>query len=1220
MHPRVTAIVVAHKGAGHLRRTLGSLQAQTRPADAVIVLDMSSSREISEVVTEFGPTHFLSTTERLPFGAAVATASRVAPPPETEHEWLWFLAQDTAPEPQTLERLLGTIEVSPSVAIAGPKLVDWNDTSLIRELGQSMTPLGTSVSLVEDELDQAQHDGLSDVLGVPSAGMIVRHTAWEKLGGFDQGLPTVDDGLDLSVRARLAGFRVVLVPTALMAMAGDGLSGPVQTTRWGGRRPLYRARRSEQLHRRMVYAPAGVLVFHWLSLVPLAIIRSLGWLLGKQPGAIGGEFAAAFATAFGAGHVGEARSRLARTKTVGWSAIAPLRIPQGEVRRARALRREAALIRSRGERRELNFFSGGGAWAVLVMLLASLAIFAPLLGGSTVQGGSLLPLSDGVAALWGNLGYGWRDIGLGFVGAADPFTGILAILGSITFWQPSFSLLLLWFAAMPLAALGAWFCATRVTHRAGLRALFAIAWALAPMLLDALQTGRPAAVIVHILLPWLFFAGLAARRSWAASASTALLAAGVIAASPSLAPALAVIWLIWLAFSGRRISHVIGVPIPTLALFAPLIWQQGSRGNWLALLADPGAPVLGLQTHPLQLALGFPDGLLGGWHELTGALNLPDIAPVYILPVLFAPLAILAILALFLRGTIRATLTLVVALLGFATAVGSVLLWLTISGSQVVPIWPGAGLSLYWLGLIAAATMGLTALGRFAIAPAWIAVLTLAAAVVPTAAALPFGFSAISAGRTSALPAFVTAEAAQHPRIGTLVLTPQPGGGLGATVVRGSGTALDDQSTLAATGTELTAGDKSIATLAGNLASSSGLDASTELTRYGINFVLLAPAATTLELSGDAPVTAAATATGDRAETALDGNSLLDQVGTTDHGTLWNVTGTTTAVAPAAAIPANASGLVRPLVLVGQGLVIGLTLLLSIPTGRAERGDLRRATAADLAARRARAAGSGPDDEEITEQADDTAIDSAESPAEPGEPSLTSGAVPAGAAAAVEGPDATGADVVGSEGKMSGAQESAGETPVETDTDEGGESGAEPAVTDDGAESVPAESVPAESVPAESVPAESVPAESVPAETVPDESAPSEAGAQANSGEPGPERDAASSASDGHSNTGTSADADEEEAVKEEHAEVIEGGSIDPANPEGTAHGNDAIAEDGATADGATDGGDSPVTDESIESSSLTEQSTPVEGISEPPSSEPADTPKSPGQEGRDGE
>ncbi|MHA7987241.1 glycosyltransferase [Rathayibacter sp. CAU 1779] len=935
MPPTVTALVVAHRGAEHLTRSLDALAAQTRPVDSVVVIGVASDEATTAVATAAAPGALLASKERIPFGAAIGVAVRTLPPPTSDDEWLWFLAEDTAPEPDALARLIDTVAVSPSVAVAGPKLVDWDAASVLRELGLAMTRFGATIVPVEDEFDQAQHDRTSDMLAVPAAGMLIRHTVWERLGGFDPALPVFDDGLDLCVRARLAGHRVVIVPTAHLASAADDVSAPQRSPKGRRRRRQHRQRRAAQLHRRMAYAPAFALFFHWISLVPLAVLRSLGLLLSKQPGSIGGEFAAAFATAFGGSRIRPARSALKRARTVGWSAIAPLRIPRSEVVRARAIRREASLTRVHGERRELNFFSGGGAWVVLAMAVMSIALFSPLLGSAQIGGGGLLPLND-VGSLWSGLGYGWRDIGIGFVGAADPFNAVLAILGSLTFWQPSFAIELLWFAAMPLAALGAWFLSTRFTHRPVLRATFALVWALAPMLFDALQQGRPAAVILHILLPWLFFAGTAAKRSWAAAATTGILAAAVLACAPILAPALFVIWLIGVILAGRGTGRMLPIPIPAVVLFLPLVVQQSLRGTPFAVFADPGLPQEGTEGHPLHVALGFADGDLGGWQSLASLLGVSGIAPSIAVPILIAPIGILAVLALFLRGTIRATLCLVGALLGFATSVLTLHLSLSVSGSQAVPVYAGTALSLYWLGLIAAATMALVALGRFSIAPATIVVAFLAVAVAPLAIAMPLQTSAVSPSATSALPAYATAQAQTKPRIGTLRLTPQSDGSLAAQLVHGTGQTLDDQSTLSATSRSLTTDEKKLAVLAGNLTSTSGLDASSLLKHFGVSFVLLETTA------GDGVSPASATTV--RAETALDGNALLTQVASTDGAVLWSVPAQKHQVP----VPPDAGGWIRVLVFIVLGIVMGLTLLLALPTGRTERGNLGRPTAAEV--------------------------------------------------------------------------------------------------------------------------------------------------------------------------------------------------------------------------------------------------------------------------------
>src|SRR5690554_3283798 len=389
MRQVVTVVLVARNGEEYLERTVAALAAQTRTPDAVIAVDAGSGDRSPQLLGEAQPVQLVGAPDKSSFGDAIAIGLRGAQSSDAgvDNEWLWLLAHDSAPEPRALQQLLAAVEIAPSVAIAGPKLMRWDKPDTIAEFGESMTRFGASMPLVENELDQAQHDVSDDVLGVAATGMLVRRSLWSRLGGFDPGLPSIDSGLDFSIRARLAGFRVVLVPGARVATAG----GPELF----GRRSVsaatrHRIARAAQLHRRMVYAPAGVLLFHWLSLVPLAVLRSLGHLLAKRPGAISGEFAAAFATAFGGGGVAGARRNLPRK--LGWDAIAPLRLPWADVRERRAQAREAqAVEQGRAVEPKVSFISGGGLAVIAVAAVAGLIAFGPLLGASAASGGGLLP-------------------------------------------------------------------------------------------------------------------------------------------------------------------------------------------------------------------------------------------------------------------------------------------------------------------------------------------------------------------------------------------------------------------------------------------------------------------------------------------------------------------------------------------------------------------------------------------------------------------------------------------------------------------------------------------------------------------------------------------------------------------------------------------------------------------------------------------------------------
>lgn len=939
MQQRVTAVLVVRAGAEYLDRTLSAISGQTRAPDSVVAIDLQSNDGSRDLLAAASVDQLVGAPADTTFGSGVAQALEVASSAVEDEEWLWLLAHDNAPEPRALAELLGAVERAPSVSVAGPKLMRWSQPDVIAEFGESMTRFGSSVALVSGELDQAQHDVQNDVLGVAAGGMLVRRSLWSRLDGFDPALPTTDAALDFSVRARLAGHRVVVVPDARVASAG----GPQHFGRRSvGESRRARVARAAQLHRRLAYAPGPAVPAHWLSLLPLALVRSLLHLIAKRPASIGAEFRAALSTAVAGSAVHRARRRIAASKEVGWSAVAPLRLTR---RQAREQLAEQDQLRAGTARTgadvvyvepPIGFISGGGLWTVVATAVVGLVAFGFLLGQTSVAGGGLLPLNPDVAALWSQVGWGYRGIGAGFVGAADPFSWVLAIAGTVVFWDPTFSLVLVWLLALPLATLGAFFCARRFAERRWLPAVGALLWGVAPPLLGALDAGRPGAVIAHILLPWLALTTVNAARSWSSAGGAALLFAAVTACAPSLAPALLLLWLAWMIARPRAAHRLIGIPIPAAALFAPLVIDQLVRANPLGLLADPGAPVGGQEVtrSGVQLAFGAASGTSLGWTDLVGTLGLPGSAGPFVAAVLLLPLGALALLSLFVRGSRRSIPALAVALVGYLTAVLASRLEVASEGPDAVTVWPGSGLSLFWLGLIGAALVSLDAVRRGALAGALALGVATVAASVPLVVGGTAEGSGVTAGTERILPAIVDAEAGARDDIGTLILTPVDDGSMVAELQRGTGATLDDQSTLDTTARGFSDADLRLATLAGNLASRSGFDSAAELDDLAIVFIVLERAPTD-----------AAGQVFERAGEALDGNALLAPVGETPRGLLWRYTD-----APddrAAIGPGDTETGYGLTVLIVQSAVLALAVLLAVPTSRRRRQYTQRGPVPD---------------------------------------------------------------------------------------------------------------------------------------------------------------------------------------------------------------------------------------------------------------------------------
>ncbi|HWM03893.1 MAG TPA: glycosyltransferase, partial [Actinophytocola sp.] len=137
--------------------------------------------------------------------------------------WVWVLHDDCAPDPDCLSTLLTAADASPSAGVLGPLALDWDDPRLVVEAGLSTDASGhRQTGIGPSELDWSrlgrghQYGQSTEVLAVPSAGMLVRRELWERLGGFDTEIPLLREDIDFGWRANRAGAVVLCVPSARM--------------------------------------------------------------------------------------------------------------------------------------------------------------------------------------------------------------------------------------------------------------------------------------------------------------------------------------------------------------------------------------------------------------------------------------------------------------------------------------------------------------------------------------------------------------------------------------------------------------------------------------------------------------------------------------------------------------------------------------------------------------------------------------------------------------------------------------------------------------------------------------------------------------------------------------------------------------------------------------------------------------------------------------------
>lgn len=890
MKPSVVAIVVVHNEPDYFSATLNALQKQSRPVDRIIVVDTSSDDACSNIANSNGITEL----HKLPANYSLQQSLTFATKHITDAEWVWLLHDDSAPQVNALSELLRAVEQSPSVAIAAPKLLDWNNNKVVSQLGLTLTPLGDLFSIVNNELDQSQHDDLDDVMAVGTAAALIRFDVLQQLGGLDSSAPELAADFDFSIRARMAGHRVIVVPQAKVAHASLSLSG-ARDRSWLGTTPKASLRRAA-IHLRLAFAPLPLAIIFWLLLPLIGVLRAVGRIAAKRPDRIWSELSSAAWGFFTVGARLASRANVSKSKVISFAKLSGLRATWQQVRNANraALEREQSLATlaafEKGEFEveqtsgAAGFVASGALWVAAILTALSFSYWPTNLAAI---GGGLLPLSDSWLTLFSRAGASFQPIGLGYFAPSDPFVWVLASLGSLTFWAPSLSLAILLLLAKAIAFSGAWRVVSLFSESAFIRNFSALTFALWPALSLAQQEGRIPAVIAQIALPWFVFtvarsAGFGksnfSTQTWSWVAASGLLFLVLSASAPNTIPILLIALTVVIALRIRKIGFLIWIPLPAAAAFGPtVLFYLIGIFKPLALLADPGLPQQSAQAPIWKLMIGGAD--FGFAFPVIGQIS----------SWLTIPLVLLALLALVSKRWGVAFLIWILAICALAAA------WL-VSGLSFVAIGvgstsrsadfvngsPTALMAIFGLAvsvLVAIALNEVRAAKARKILGSLLIFLTLApSAILFTATAPELGYSN---GRV--VPSIVAAEAAQGSALKLLVINPEvkTDGTIqfGAEIVSGDGVQLEDVSlsyrfALSAVKQSRAEEYSALSQLVADLASANGSDLQTAIDAAGVGYVLVPDQ--TSAVAGQLAI-------------GLDSVKELESVGSTDFGRLWRV-------------------------------------------------------------------------------------------------------------------------------------------------------------------------------------------------------------------------------------------------------------------------------------------------------------------------------------------
>lgn len=201
----LAVVIVAHDSADALPPTLAALTSQLRDDDELVVVDSASADPdaLAALLPDRGRLQRREDNVGFAGGAVLGARATHAP-------LLLFLNPDCVPQPGCLDAL----REAPAAWGAWQALVTLPGGTEVNTAGNVAHWLGLGWAGRIGEPVGSVAPEPAEVGFASGAALVVRRTAWEAVGGFDPAYFMYCEDLDLSLRLRLAGHGIGIVPAA----------------------------------------------------------------------------------------------------------------------------------------------------------------------------------------------------------------------------------------------------------------------------------------------------------------------------------------------------------------------------------------------------------------------------------------------------------------------------------------------------------------------------------------------------------------------------------------------------------------------------------------------------------------------------------------------------------------------------------------------------------------------------------------------------------------------------------------------------------------------------------------------------------------------------------------------------------------------------------------------------------------------------------------------
>ena len=598
--PPVVASMVVYQPGPWFVESLEALAAQTYPQLQTLFLVVGThdgdgegiDTDLTELIHSVLPQAVVRHIEGNPgFGLVSNEVARLV---DGEGGFFCLLHDDVALEPEAIERLIEETYRS-NAGLVGPKLVEWDDPTILQSVGLNVDRIGEVEPLIGDnEKDQEQHDSVRDVFALSSACLLIRSDLFRELGGFNRQIDFFGEELDLCWRAHLSGARVLIVPAA-KARHRNGIDSRATNVE----------RTSAQARNRVrtvVTLSGGLqLPFVLLQMLVASVVQVVAGIFGGGFTAALASLRASLAVIIDLPYILRRRSEVRPLRLVSASEIHDLQV-SGSARfssfvrrRSRRIQQASLAQKDRKDAVKHQRFVTNVFIAIIAFVLLGSRSFV-LHGVSRI--GEFLPMravSESPRALVTSFVSGWTQGGFGSAGSNSSGYVLMALAGAISFGRTGALQTALIIGTVFVGAFGMWKVPTGYFSLRA-RAIGMAMYVAVPLPYVALSKGRLSDLLVYAALPWVLRLFVRAELGLRGAKQTQLLATAVLFAAVVFAfvPTflaivvwVAIAWIIggFIAQANLRQAIAVGrivvaLVVGALVLNAPWV-SQFANAQWM---------------------------------------------------------------------------------------------------------------------------------------------------------------------------------------------------------------------------------------------------------------------------------------------------------------------------------------------------------------------------------------------------------------------------------------------------------------------------------------------------------------------------------------------------------------------------------------------------------------------------------------------------------------